>query len=577
MSDQLTLEFALNHQKTDFFGYDADGGRATNYYGNSSEVWGDASADLPDVWGNWAGTNSNAGKLYLENNWTRRDQKIKSTQVRATAAYNFVTGSWGKHRAAALLEHSLRDFYRREDAEVFLNRPLDANTAEADVNRIYRRHYFQPGNAEDIHVASWRTPVANGGWVPNQPLENTDSKQNTAMLAIQSNYASDKLVTILGYRYDALDYTYDAGLLPQGGTRDAVTKQYRLDAGSERSKKFTAGTLTAGAVFHATKSVSIYGNMASSRDIPDVRIHVIGSELPPMPESKGLDFGVKLNLFDGKLYATAGYYTTKVKHATDWGNVQSFASDRNTKILGALVNAGLITTAEQTSRLINANGYMQDRDSKGWEFQLIANPTKNWRLSANFSINDVIGKNSMAEVKAWADTNSAYWLAKAAPQGGAAFLTGNPWDAWDTLGNQIGWMNGSINEVVGLDGKEVRGQRRYGANLYTKYTFTEGALKGFSIGGGGRYQSANILGYYYSAIREGKTLVLADASIGYGMKADFIKKDAWLDFQINVNNLFDTDKSQVYTLAWWDTNAQTPGNIGLQEPRKISFSATLKF
>jgi outer membrane receptor protein involved in Fe transport len=577
VSEQFSFELALNHQDTDFVGYDADGGRATNYYGNSGEVFGDASSDLPDASGGYAGANPNAGLLYLENNWTRRTQNIKGTQVRATAAYSFKTGTWAKHRAAALYEYSVRDFSRREEAEVFLNMPLDSTKAEADVNRVYRRHYFQPGDSQDIHVASWRTPIANAGWVPNQPLENTTSKQNTGMVALQSDFIADKLVTILGYRYDTMDYTYDRGLQPQGGTRDAVTKQYRLDPGSERGATFDAGTLTAGAVYHLTKAVTLYGNTASSRDVPDVRIHVIGSELPPMPESRGVDFGVKFNLFDGKLYATAGYYTTKIEKMTDWGDVQTAVTDRNTKILGALQSAGLITAGEQQAHLVNANGYMQDRDAKGWEFQLIANPTPNWRISANFAINDVVGKNSMAEVKMWADENQAFWLSKAASQGGGDFLVGAPGDAWDTLGANIGWMNDSIMTVTGLDGKEVRGQRKYGGNLYTKYTFSGGPLKGFSIGGGGRYQSANVLGYYYNAVRKGTDLVLADASLGYGMKADFITKGAWLDFQVNVSNLLDTDKSQIYTLAWWDPNAKTPGNIGLQEPRKVSFTATLKF
>lgn len=577
ISEDLTLELAMNHQESDFFGYDPNGGRAIYYWGSSTDLWGDASAQLPDASGNTVGLNPNAGKLFLENNWTRRHRRIQSTQLRGTAAYSFETGSWAKHRAAALVEYSTRELYHREDSEAFLNRPLNADIAEADVNRLFRRKYFQPGNSKDIHVASWRTPVANVGWVANQPLENTESSQNTGMLALQSFLAKNKIVTILGYRYDSLDYTYDAGTLPQGGTRDATTKQYRLDPASERSTRFNASTLTAGAVYHATKTISLFANTATSRDIPDVRIRVIGSPLPPMPDSNGMDFGLKFNLFDGRIYATAGYYTTSVKGSTDYGDVQTFATDRNTKILAALVNAGLITDAERNSRLINANGYLQDRDSDGWEFQLIANPSKNWRIYSNFSINNVVGKNSMAEVKAWAQANSAYWLSKAAPQGGAAFLTGNPWDAWDTLGNQISWMNSAIDQVVGLDGYQVRGQRRYGANLYTKYTFSDGILKNFSIGGGGRYQSANILGFYQGAIREGRSLKLFDASLSYWMKTDFIRKDTFLDLQINVSNVFNTDKSQVYTVAWWDPNAQIPGAIGLQEPRKIVFSATLKF
>jgi outer membrane receptor for monomeric catechols len=577
VTDKFSFELAFNHQSSDFSGYDADGGRATTYYGNSSELWGDASNTLPDVWGNAAGTNPNAGKLYLENNWTRRVQSIRSNELRATAAYNFETGTWGKHRAAGMIDYNQRDFARTEYCEAFLDISgwaYDPTKAEADVNRVYRRHYFQPGNTKDIHVASWKNPVAGTGWVTNQPPENTQQKQWTGMVALQSFFFDDKLVATVGFRGDSMDYTYDIGAAGLG-TRDAVTKQWRLDPATARSTTLDANTLTAGAVYHTTKWLSIYGNGSSSRDIPDVRIHIIGSDLPPMAESKGGDVGIKLDLLDGKVYLTAGYYKTKTLHMTDWGNVQTSVTDRNTKVLDAFVRDGLITSAERASRLINANGYMMDRDSSGWEFSGVANPTKNWRISANFSINHVVARNSMAEVKAWSDANTAWWNAKtASTPTGSYYYPLTVGTTWDYLGANIGWMNGDISQVTGLDGHEARGQRQYGANLYTKYTFDNGFLKNFSIGGGGRYQSANVAGFYYNEVRYGKSLTLADASLGYTFN---LSKGTWVEVQLNVSNLLDTDRTQIYTYAWWDTTAKTPGNVGLQEPRKYTLSASLHF
>ncbi|ACB75331.1 TonB-dependent receptor [Opitutus terrae PB90-1] len=561
VTDRFSFELALNHQKIDFLGYDAEGSRATNYFGGSSELWGDAAADLPG-----GGVNPHAGDLYLENNWTRRDRTIETTQLRATAAYQFDTGDWGSHRIAGLYEHSWRDFYSREDAEAFLNRPLNADAAEADVNRLYRRHYFTPGDAADIHVGSWRTPVANVGWVPTQYIENTESKQDTVLAALQSRFFSDRLITILGFRYDRMNYSWDPSV------RDATTKEWKLDPANSKSTTFNAHTLSVGAVYHLTKSVSVYGNHSSSRDIPNVNIHVIGAEIPPMPKSEGNDAGLKFDFFDGKLYATAGYYTTKVEHTTDWGDIQTAVTDLNTRVLGALVAGGRITAGEQAARTISANGYMEDREADGWEFSLIANPTPNWRISANFSINNLVKQNSMAEVKAWADENTAYWRQK----GGNDFLLGG--GDWDTIGAQIGWLyQYHIDNVVALDGLQARGERKYGANLYTKYTFSDGALKGFSVGGGGRYQSPNVLGFYNDAVREGTDLLLADASIGYSFKTEFLLRGSWLDLQLNVSNVFDTRKSQIYTLAWWDTSSTIAERIGLQEPRKFTCTATLHF
>jgi len=387
------------------------------------------------------------------------------------------------------------------------------------------------------------------------------------MVALQSFFLDEKLVTIFGLRDDSMRYNYDA-----------VTTNWWSRPPTRLSHTFNADTFTAGAVYHVNKPFSFYGNFASSRDIPDIRIHIINTDIPPMPDSKGGDVGIKLDLLDGKLYATAGYYKTKSKHVTDWGDIQTSVTDLNTRVLAALRSAGLITAAEQTSHTINANGYLQDRDSSGWEFSVVANPTPNWRISSNFSINHVVARNSMAEVKAWADANTAFWLAKAAPQGGANFLLSGASNAWDTLGAQNGWLyQYHINPVVQLDGHEARGQREYGANLYNKYTFSSGPLKNFSIGGGGRYQSPNVLGFYNGEVRHGTSLVLADASLGYTFKTEFIGKGSWAELQFNVANLLNNRRSQIYTLAWWDTTSSIPERIGLQEPRKYTLSASLHF
>ena len=561
VTDRLSIELAANHQQSKFFGYDADGSRATSYYGSSSEVWGDARADLPG-----GAVNPNAGKLYLENNWTRRDQSIRASQLRASAVYTLDTKNWGRHRLAGMYEHAWRSYYRREDAEVFTDMPLDKTAAEADVNRVYMRHYFTPGEASTIRQNSWKTTLANVGWVPDQPIENTRQNQDTLLAALQSRFFEDKLVTTLGLRADFMKMDYDLG------TRDATTRQYRLDPTNGRSANFNAHTLTAGVVYHLTDTVSVFANHSNSRDIPNVNIHVIGSYVPPMPEGDGVDAGLKFDFFGGKLYATVGYYTTNLKHTTDWGDVQTAVTDLNTRVLAALLAGGKITAAEQTARTINANGYMEDSKADGWEVSVIANPTSNWRISANFSINNVVKENSMAEVKAWADDNTAFWLAR----GGSGFLLGG--GSWDTVGSQIGWLyQYHIDNVTALDGKQARGERKYGANLYSKYSFSDGPLKGFSLGGGGRYQSANILGFYNGDVRKGRDLFLADASLGYSFPTPFFGKGAWTEFQLNVSNVFDTQKYQVYTLAWWDTTSTIPERIGLQEPRKWTLSASLHF
>ena len=577
VTDQLSIELAVNHQYSRFNGYDANGSRATNYFGDASELWGDASAFLPD----WS-PNPNAGRLYLENNWTRRKQTDEATFLRATGAYNFETSTWGRHRIAAMYEFSTTDAFRSEEAEVFVDR-MPGSFAVDDVNRLYRRHYFTEGDSSDIHVGSWRDAVAGSGWAPTQDISDFTDRQHTVMAALQSEFFEKRLVTTLGARVDSLKHTWTPVLAPDLADNRYV---YALDTTTRLSESFDPRTFTAGAVYNITNWVSVYGNYSNNRQLPNFNIHLIDSYIAPMTKGQGSDVGVKFDLFDGKVYATVGYYTTKQENTTDWGNVAGITS-LNNRILDALYAAERITAAERDENRLDPsiNGYLADRDADGWEFSVIANPTNNWRISANFSINDIRYKNIMADVKAWAEPATAFWLAK----GGGDFLLGG--GDWDTIGNQIGWTRGEVyttggsadpstwtpGTLTGLEGLQARGQRKYGANLYTKYTFSEGVLKGFSIGGGGRYQSSNVLGFYYGDLRKGRNLTLADASIGYSFPTPFFGQGSWTELQLNVSNVFDSDKVQVYTLAWWDTSATTPERIGLQEPRRWTFSATVHF
>jgi outer membrane receptor protein involved in Fe transport len=581
VTERFSFELAANHQWSKFDGYDANGSRASTYYGDSSELWGDASTDLPDLWGNSTGTNPNAGALYLENNWTRRRQKNEATFLRATGAYTFETGDWGKHRFAAMYEYSQTEDERTEECEVLLARAAGTYSSD-DINRLYRRHYFTPGDVSDIHVASWKNVVEGSGWAPTQDMSDFTDKQHTGMAALQSEFFHKRLVTTLGARIDSLKHTWT----PVVDESETVSGEYEFDSGHRLSKTFDPSTFTVGAVVHLTDRISAYGNYSNNRELPNFNIHLIDTYIAPMTEGQGSDLGLKFDFFGGKLYATAGYYTTKQSNTADYGNVAGMVAINN-RILDALFAAGNITAADRTARTLDdsINGYLADREADGWEFSVVANPLQNWRITANFSINDIKYKNIMSDMKVWGDDATAYWLAK----GGAGFLLGG--GDWDTVGNQIGWKlgeiyttNGSANPaqwtagtVTGLEGLEARGQRKYGANLYTKYTFMGGPLKNFSIGGGARYQSANVLGFYYGESRKGRDLFLADASLGYTFKTEIFGPGSWAELQLNVGNLFNTRKHQVYSLAWWDTSASLPERIGLQEPRRFTFTATLHF
>ncbi len=569
LTDDLSIEIAYNHQWNDFHGYDPNAGNLTRYgyLGDATNVWGDASNWLPT----WE-ANPYAGQLYLENNWTRRSSRNEVDNLRATGAYDLDLGSAGRHRIALMAERSWRENYSREDAEVFVGSPF-APEAEFDSNRVFRRYYFEEGNSADIRVPTWEQPINNltdpvsgetltSGWAPNQPINNSDQVQDTLLAAVQSFFWNDRIVTTLGYRHDRLDYT----TLQTNRNANGVLA---LDPGDKQSRVFNADTMSLGVVVHLTDYISAFANRSNTMSLPNLSQRLIGYDFPPMPEGVGTDLGFKFNLFDGRLYATVNYYTTDFEDTTEWGNINAAVTARNTRFLQAFVDAGFISDDDREARLIDANAYLEDRKSDGWEFEVIANPTDNWRITANFSINHVKKENIMSEVIAWADEATDYWLSVADPD----FLLGG--GDWDTLGANIGWMTEYLEDEVAFNGRQARGEREYGASLYTRYFFKENFLDGFSIGGGLRYQSANAITFVDDQLIEGRSLFLADLVLGYAFNLQQGSRTYPIELQLNVSNLFDSDRDQLYTVAWWDpTRAE---RIGLQEPRRVNFTARIGF
>lgn len=590
ISDALSIEIAYNHQSNDFLGYDANAGAMARftYMGDSSNLWGDAANWLPAD-GAWA-ANPYAGQLYVENNWTRRTHEVEVDNIRATAAYQLDLNDLGRFQIAAMAQRTLHDAYAREDAEVWTGAqfgpPSDSSRlfAEFDSNRVFRRFYFEGSPTSAKHVPSWETPLtytnASGtyqsGWAPNQEINASDRTQDTFLLGMQGYFFNERLVGLLGFRHDRVDEK------KLGSARDADGR-WITDEATAIDRDLKANTMSLGAVFHVTDAISLFANTSNSRNLPNVHQRIIGRDFAPMPKGVGTDMGVKFDLLDGKLFASVNYYTTDYKEVAEWGNIGTAVRDRNNTFLRSFADAGLITAAERDEGLLVANSYLEDRESEGWELELIANPLPNWRITANFSINSVIKTNIMPEVQAWAADATANWLSVAGPD--YNFGGGD----WDVLSSHIGWMMDEINREVAFTGKQARGEREYGASMYTRYFFVEGLLEGFSVGGGLRYQSPNSINYDFDSIDmvdgvpvltnakliKGETLFLADLVVGYGFETQWGSTPVKVDLQLNVSNVFDSDRDQVYDTAWWDSSRTA--RIGLQEPRRFNFTASVSF
>jgi hypothetical protein len=271
----------------------------------------------------------------------------------------------------------------------------------------------------------------------------------------------------------------------------------------------------------------------------------------PKPTGKGHDFGIGFNLFHDKLVGRVNWYeTTNTNERTAaaatllgrlaysdtttglaWAAaVQRIRNGANTAVSNWNSDAAnpLTDTASQ-QQLYNliqlpylyysrvATAGTQDSKAKGIEVQLTYNPSSNWTIKATGDQAKTSYDNVVPQYDAWLAVRLPVWTTLAANDiadftdgGGVRYSLKNFWNGYgftnvaqitDTGGNTSpkAYFNNVVASQVALakalQGVTAPDQRKYHFNVLTNYRFTEGKLKGFSVGGSERWESKAAIGF----------------------------------------------------------------------------------
>jgi hypothetical protein len=225
----------------------------------------------------------------------------------------------------------------------------------------------------------------------------------------------------------------------------------------------------------------------------------------------------------------------------------------------------------------------EDTISKGWEVELVANPTSNWRVAANVSRTEAIRDNIpgarfeevinfvfeefeglAGQVPIFADNNGAPGVNNT-PRERFASL----WDSY-----QVQLQN---------NGQRVSELSEWRFNFVNNYSFREGRLRGFSVGGSYRYESPKTIGYGYKLDAAGKILTDLDKvykskaydSVGltFGYRRKLMNRYNW-SIQLNIDNVL---QSKDKILA---TSVQPDGSMRrgmIRESRSWAVTNTVDF
>lgn len=551
----LSIEIAANYQHKD---HDHMAGR-----GYSLQV--DTNETLPN-----GEPNPNAGRAFVEGFPGLSWAEDRAKNVRASAAYELDLGRLGNHKIAALYQ---KDWIWGKSGQmrpqILVNPPNTSQPSNGQNRILFRTYVDLDGPAKNITAGDWRRfdlsniPNPDTGEIMQAEFINyirgvSDNRfeRDSAIGVLQSSFWEDRLVTVVGYRTD----WQDSWLSPFGvrgepfppfdlGNFEAIQSDTPVD--------HRANNLTYSGLFRVVDWLALTYNRAENSALPDERAAVVGpdgNQRPPAPRGTTQDWGFKVNL-GHRLSLHALYFETTAEK--DTANVNANIERRYPIIWQALDDAGIPApdggSALEVPSLFNR--YTFDSSSHGYEVELVANPTDNWRIFLNYSYMVLERTRIGLEGRAYLEKYRDYWTeddrgriltdgtGALAPQA----MDGD--DVVETVAEEIAAIDQEIHDFyVITDGEQPRGQNKHRFNLRTNYTFGSGMLDGFSVGGGLRYRSGAIIAYQVedtgsgvvTDVQRGRENILVDLQLRYqGKSFELGGREIDWSVQLNVDNVLD--------------------------------------
>jgi iron complex outermembrane recepter protein len=617
-------------------------------------VFVDANATLPNADGT-PGTAANpyAGKLYMEENWAFRTHNETDRVYRGTLAYQFAPRKFewlGKHRVAGLVERHESEVTEDNFLEVWdiwSAVPVASRAAftttygfnftnpEQANNRIWRRNYLTEGNYETYYAGDSRVPATTtiGGfalrpkYVPASAAQDQLSLVTVSqMIATQSSFWKERVHVTLGYRWEDTDAKQAIGVRNTSDTANQGNPFMRTYDGT-LPRTFATTTRTFGVVYHVLPQLSLFYNNSTNANSPNLRRNVLplGSMGPPR-RGQGDDMGFAVELFNRKLYLRASRFTNQAENgggtfevdvdlvtpnAALWDQIETLQNQAIAAGRIGATNPALVTGPRLESyRVQGVDGDVFDEASSGYEFQMIGNPTPQWRVSLNYGYSTRRRTNVLKLAMAYENmvrTAAEKWEKDFAAATGQA----TPIAVSQTFGRTIAEVYDRIESELG-ETKATQedfafASRPHKVNLFTTYRFTEGWAKGVHVGGGVIYQSPVVTGrfFYYRNSATGAKSVLVqpynealnptqvlerveridgeaiyrvDLTAGYKRRVEFLGRKSTLSLQLNVRDVFDWNEPSArrYRPVGPD-GARTITRYNVFPPRTWRLTADLDF
>jgi hypothetical protein len=614
---------------------------------------------------------------YTEGRLQRRHDDWRGRNHRLSAAYVLDNTRAGSYTFQGMVGSAYSDRYYASDSYQVMRGTETANWNQNSEQVMFRRYVNHPDTFE-MNLPANVTYIDNtgvvrnaaAGWIPGFNEENR--KVEFAQASIRGRWFNNRLIGIVSGRVDdvyrqgrrstnnrdlvgtnwdpnrstflpfisqkdwaALTYVpKDANGNPTGPALPAVSAprnsagfrlaQYKND--KFQNDDFSPPPLDArvrskfaGLVYHVNPWLTAAVNYSQGSDYNDAPQKWDGSTFP-MRKSEGKDASLRFALLDGRVNTTVTYYEGEEENeGINTGNLNiarwpSFNVILSSNKLGDLSENGINARGVP---LVPSPGWdSRTRKNSGFEFDTVANLSRNWRLSFNFALPKAVQENTAPDFRNYFDANQTVLKQILTDSGiligadGRASLDPSVPASQRAPNNEHQSVVNAWNAVYEDRQNIVTGEQdlarsmKFIANIYTDYRIAAGKLKGLKVGGGVNYRGAQVIGYRGSD-------TIADASAPGGVKDDptvnaynTVKSDAYynvtlnfgytwkysekitMDFDLKIDNVLD-DHDPIYintNLRPRDGNLNSPARVAVpgqywwrQTPRNFLFSVTTRF
>lgn len=386
-----------------------------------------------------------------------------------------------------------------------------ANRTVFTNNRFLRRYYLRDGVGPDRTgdlgpvpgISAWYPDLSNQIAATGQFIDRRFYTPSWGAGA-SGSYFKEHLYTMIGYRRDEFNMkTIRGAVRPQ----QEWVNDYVDTLNPRPFTHYQVDGWNAGAVVRFNEVFAVGYNWAQS-----FRISVgegaqtfNAGELQSIPVGEGSDISARLTLLKGKIEISAVHYKNFTPNARF--NPPGITQEVRDEV-SALFPTTFVTTGQD----------YQTTTTSGNEIQILANPSRNWRLSFSFSTNKVVNEDRAPLLKAFQAAAKAQ--------------------------NQATPLLDEFLQTI-PEGVPNPGYTKERGNIFTRYQFSEGALKGLFVGVGANYRLRTYRGTVNLTGATGAPAInlysppykLYNAALGYQRR--IVGRQT--TFALNVDNLSDKE------------------------------------